>query len=443
MLYALDGVEQLADSDRAQPFDSKGPLRAVVSLYRACWTPVVAAVAMSATAYVLVGIGAALRGRWYWLVAAVAVWFVIHTWIWTAVCLYALGSTLRVPVSFRDALRETAGRPVWRVLWTRALVEAGTLIGLICFVVPGIWFRLRAILMLPVVVGEQVSGVAAIRRACALSKGHVAVLLRQILWLVLVLALTGVAFASILEIGAVPGILKALAAAGLFALNPLFALWQVRFFAGVAAGIGYREAPAAPPRVGVAGQVCAVVALVLLSALWAERALVQAFWSPSGNMMPTLLVGDHFFVDNTAYGVRLPLIGSRVWRRGAERGDVAVFVSPVDNTTRLVSRVIATAGDTVEIRDKQLLLEGMPITDPYVYFDDPNVSAGQRDNLGPVTVPAGKLFVLGDNRDRSYDSRFWGFADEQQLVGRVTWLYWSWDDETGRPRFERIGLWVE
>jgi signal peptidase I len=118
-------------------------------------------------------------------------------------------------------------------------------------------------------------------------------------------------------------------------------------------------------------------------------------------------------------------------------------VSPVDHTTDLIKRIVAVAGDTVELRNKKLYVNGEQVMDPHAYFEDPQINtSGPRDNFGPMTVPAGKFFVLGDNRDKSYDSRFWGFANVSDVKGKATFIYWSWDSQRKWPRFERLGHFI-
>lgn len=442
-MYGLTAVDQLFAADRTPAFDSRGPLRATVSLYRVCWVAVIIVLAFAALGYLFASALLLPRHGWIWPLLMLLSWILVNVWLWAAATLYLLGAALSVPTSFREALYETAGWPTWRVGWTNMLVGLATMLGLICFVAPGIWIYLRyGVLAMPVAVGEQLSGVAAMRRAYVLSSGHTWFLLRQGLWM-LIVVFGGTAVFGLIEgaLAAVP--IRLLTALGIAVLQPLVLIWSVRCFVGLASGIGYNAAIAAPPRIGLVGQCAAVLALVLGLVVSSERILTQAFWVPAGSMIPTLLVGDHFMVDNAAYGIRLPLLGTRVWRQDLKRGDLAVFVSPVDGGTSLIKRVVAIAGDTIEIRNKQPLIEGMPITEPYAHIEDPRIAEGPRDNYGPAIVPHGKFFVLGDNRDRSYDSRFWGFADEEQVIGRVGWIYWSWDSERKRPRFERIGLWVE
>ena len=178
------------------------------------------------------------------------------------------------------------------------------------------------------------------------------------------------------------------------------------------------------------------LALAVIVALVVRSSVVEAFWVPSGSMLPTIQIGDHLFVNKLAYGmhVDVPFVNTALvithWRP-LKRGDIIVFVSPVDRRTDLIKRVIAVAGDTVEIRNKKLYINGELADDPNATFTDhSNRFSNPRDNFGPVTVPQGKFFVMGDNRDQSYDSRYWGFADERDVKGQATFIYWSgwkWD----------------
>jgi len=182
-----------------------------------------------------------------------------------------------------------------------------------------------------------------------------------------------------------------------------------------------------------------------LIALGIRSSVVQAFWVPSGSMLPTIQIGDHLFVNKLAYGVRLDppfMKGTElVHFSDPKRGDVAVFVSPVDGKTDLIKRIIGVAGDTVEIRTKKLYVNGELREDPFAYYQDPDHNSYHpRDNFGPTTVPAGKFFVLGDNRDQSHDSRFWGFANVEDLKGKATFVYWSRDG--GWPRLDRFGHFI-
>jgi signal peptidase I len=178
----------------------------------------------------------------------------------------------------------------------------------------------------------------------------------------------------------------------------------------------------------------------------------QAFKIPSGSMMNTLLIGDHLFVNKLRYGVRIPYTDHRVFRlREVRRGDVIVFRFPTEDASTtycgkdFIKRAVAVGGDTVQVKDKILYVNGASSPEPHVFHDDaltisPEEAAlppsawqelwaqgrlGERvrDNFGPVTVPPGHYFAMGDNRDRSYDSRFWGPLPDRYLKGRAAVVY--------------------
>jgi len=147
-------------------------------------------------------------------------------------------------------------------------------------------------------------------------------------------------------------------------------------------------------------------------------------------MEPTMLIGDHLLADMSAYGFRSPLSGAMVWRRREPtRGELIVFLFPEDRTRDYVKRVIGLPGETVEIRNKQVLINGTPLIEPYAHFiEGDSLIGGElalRDNWGPHAVPSGRLFVLGDNRDNSRDSRFWGFVPIEDVRGVAKVVYYS------------------
>lgn len=182
------------------------------------------------------------------------------------------------------------------------------------------------------------------------------------------------------------------------------------------------------------------LALAILVALVVRSSVVEAFWVPSGSMLPTIQIGDHLFVNKLAYNLRVPFLGYEILRWGhVQRGDIVVFVSPQRDRIDLIKRVVAVGGDTVEIRNKVLYINGEKVDDSHARFlDTRHQSVVPRDNFGPVTVPEGKIFCLGDNRDHSHDSRYWGFADEKDVKGKATFIYWS--RAAGElPRWERFG----
>jgi signal peptidase I len=187
--------------------------------------------------------------------------------------------------------------------------------------------------------------------------------------------------------------------------------------------------------------------IAALIAFFVRSFFVQAFKIPSSSMEPTLLVGDHLLVNRLSYVVKVPFSDIVLLQVGEpKRGDVVVFRYPVDRSKDFIKRLIAREGDVVEIRDKVVYINGAPINDPHAVFAESSVIPGhfsQRDNFGPVTVPKGAYFMMGDNRDRSLDSRFWGFVETKDLVGKALILYFSWnnraDDVLHYVRWSRIG----
>ena len=185
------------------------------------------------------------------------------------------------------------------------------------------------------------------------------------------------------------------------------------------------------------------IILAILIAFFIRTFVIQAYKIPSGSMKPTLLIGDHILVSKFNYGVKLPLIRSTLIPVGThKRGDIVVFIYPEDRSKDFIKRLIGLPGDTIEIRDKQIILNGLPWSDSHGVNVDSLIIPGSvqpRDNFGPVTVPEGALFVMGDNRDESYDSRFWGFVPMKDVMGKALIIYWSWNHEDHGVRWNRIG----
>ncbi len=185
------------------------------------------------------------------------------------------------------------------------------------------------------------------------------------------------------------------------------------------------------------------IIIAILIAAFIRTFVVQAFKIPSGSMKPTLEIGDHILVNKFSYGVKLPYLRNTIIPVGQpQRGDIAVFIYPEDKSKDFIKRVIAVGGDTVEIRDKKLFVNGKAVDDPHgVHVEDVIYPRAiqRRDNFGPVKVPEGTLFVMGDNRDQSYDSRFWGFVKLEDVIGKAFIIYFSWDSENGGVRWGRIG----
>jgi signal peptidase I len=186
-----------------------------------------------------------------------------------------------------------------------------------------------------------------------------------------------------------------------------------------------------------------IIAVVL--ALIIRTFIVQAFKIPSGSMEPTLLIGDHILVNKFIYGITVPFTEKKIFQfRQPQRGDVIVFIFPEDPGKDFIKRVIAVEGEQVQIKDKNIFINGKPFNDPYGVYRDPAVIQGwgaerYRDNFGPVTVPPHAVFVMGDNRDKSYDSRFWGYVDLSKVRGKAFLIYWSWGGLFEDIRWNRIG----
>ncbi|MGD0283697.1 MAG: signal peptidase I [Dissulfurispiraceae bacterium] len=183
------------------------------------------------------------------------------------------------------------------------------------------------------------------------------------------------------------------------------------------------------------------VGTALIFALIIRTYIVQAFKIPSGSMIPTLLIGDHLLVNKFIYGTPVPFTDKRILViEKPERGDIVVFRYPEDLNKDFIKRVIGVGGDIVEEKDKVVFVNGRPLREPFTQHTD-NSSTGlePRDNFGPYLVPNGKLFVMGDNRDQSYDSRYWGYVDLKLVKGKAMIIYWSWDSAKNFPRFGRIG----
>jgi signal peptidase I len=169
-----------------------------------------------------------------------------------------------------------------------------------------------------------------------------------------------------------------------------------------------------------------------LSAL-VKNNYIKAYKIPAASMEPTLLVGDHILIDRRL-STHLP-----------NRGDLIVFEFPMDLEKDFIKRIVAVGGDSVEIRDKDLFVNGDHAKEIYVIHKHTEVlpaNQNQRDNFGPVTVPHNSFFVLGDNRDESYDSRFFGFVERSNVKGIVINIYWSWDHKSSMVRWDRIGAQV-
>jgi signal peptidase I len=182
-----------------------------------------------------------------------------------------------------------------------------------------------------------------------------------------------------------------------------------------------------------------VIAVIL--ALFIRTFVVQAFKIPTGSMENNLLIGDHLLVNKFVFGPSATSLERVLLPIGTvNRRDVVVFKYPEEPDRDFIKRVIGLPGDTVELRAKKVYINGAPLEEPYVHFIDPPrsdsdfyeiTSLDVRERYGPVTVPPGQYFVMGDNRDNSQDSRYWGFLPREFIKGKALVIYWSYEAERG------------
>ena len=180
-------------------------------------------------------------------------------------------------------------------------------------------------------------------------------------------------------------------------------------------------------------------ALVLSAVL--RAGVVQASWVPSGSMEPTLLPGDHMLVNKLCYDLKLPFTDLVLLPLGTpQRGDVVVFLNPQGQGPDFVKRIVGLPGETIEMRGKTLYVNGRMLEHDWGRYTP---RSHQGDHFGPFTVPQGSYFMMGDNRDNSFDSRYWnhgqgGFVPRREIVGRAEVVLWSWKDFPVRLRWERL-----
>ena len=167
------------------------------------------------------------------------------------------------------------------------------------------------------------------------------------------------------------------------------------------------------------------IVIAVLIALFIRAFIVQAFKIPSSSMEPTLLVGDHLLVNKFIYGVRIPYTNIKFFQyKKPKRGDIIVFIFPKDRSKDFIKRVIGTEGEKVAIIHNKICINDKMIDDLWGHF---TITRPSIEEYGPVKVPEGFLFVMGDNRDNSQDSRFWGFVNINEVKGKAFIVYFSWD----------------
>src|ERR1700681_2604997 len=190
-----------------------------------------------------------------------------------------------------------------------------------------------------------------------------------------------------------------------------------------------------------------VIAVIL--ALFIRTFIVQAFKIPTGSMEENLLIGDHLLVNKFIFGPTASSLERTLLPIGTvKRGDIVVFKFPEEPDRDFIKRVIGLPGETVELRQKKVYVNGTPLDEPYVHFlQPPSTATGLheitsfelRERYGPVTVPPNQYFVMGDNRDNSQDSRYWGFLPRDYIKGKALVIYWSYDDGVGDYHEETTG----
>lgn len=209
------------------------------------------------------------------------------------------------------------------------------------------------------------------------------------------------------------------------------------------------------PKKSLTREYIEAILIALLLALLIRTFIVQAFKIPSGSMEKTLLIGDHILVSKFSYGTHIPneipFINTKLFddivlfSSVPERGDIIVFKFPKDETRDFIKRVIGLPGDLLEVRRQKVFINNKPYEDARArHTESPSDSPlVPRDDFGPILIPDGHVFVMGDNRENSQDSRYWGYLDVKKIRGKALIIYWSWDRIESWVRFERFGKILE
>lgn len=195
------------------------------------------------------------------------------------------------------------------------------------------------------------------------------------------------------------------------------------------------------------------IAFTVIFVLIFTSYIAQATQVPTESMKPTILVGDHFFLDKVAFPANYPeALRAYLPRRSVERGDIVAFKSPTEGSIPFVKRVIAVGGDTVELKNKSVYVNGEKLDEQYkihvdqtTYYEDPWTPEELkiRDNYGPITVPENSYFVMGDNRDNSNDSRYWGCITSNDIIGKPLFVYWSYESDPYLPGEKSVSEWIK
>ena len=216
-----------------------------------------------------------------------------------------------------------------------------------------------------------------------------------------------------------------------------------------------RSLPAEPVRAqrrkkSVTREYVEAIVIAILLALVIRTLVVQAFTIPSGSMMDTLLVGDYILVNKFLYGPEIPFTDTHLpGLRAPQRGDIIVFKYPQDERRDFIKRIVGTPGDRILIRGRQVLVNGQPLVEPYTKHAESGTTrlgadtyCGYAYACEPTVVPPGSYFVMGDNRDNSQDSRYWGFVRREKIKGKAFLIYWSWDSDRHWLRWWRLANYI-
>jgi signal peptidase I len=192
------------------------------------------------------------------------------------------------------------------------------------------------------------------------------------------------------------------------------------------------------------------IVIVLFLFILFRTFVFQAFKIPSGSMQDTLLIGDHIMATKFNYGIHIPneipFLGYKVFddytlfQKIPKRNDIIIFKFPLNEERDFIKRVIGLPGEMIQIRRQKVFIDGKPLEENFTRHDEPQGDfLSPRDDLGPIHIPDGHVFVMGDNREYSHDSRFWGFLDLKNIRGKAQLIYWSWDGDKRKLRSDRIG----
>jgi signal peptidase I len=203
----------------------------------------------------------------------------------------------------------------------------------------------------------------------------------------------------------------------------------------------------APRRKSLVREYGEAILVAVLLALLIRAFVVQAFTIPSGSMMDTLLIGDYILVNKFLYGPEIPFTDTHLpGLRDPARGDIIVFKYPNDESRDFIKRIVAVGGETVQVRDNHAFVNGKPLDESFVRPGSipatPTGHCGYLFGCEPTLVPPGSYFVMGDNRDNSQDSRYWGFVKREKIRGKAFMIYWSWNGDRHWLRWERLAHWL-